>query len=56
LPNLRLASISLRTHRPAEGVQFAEHAVRMAPDSGEAHYILGKAYLALGEDIAAIAE
>ena len=56
LPYLRLASIGLRTHRAADANKLAEQALHLAPDSGEAHYLLGKSFLALGQQIAAIAE
>jgi tetratricopeptide (TPR) repeat protein len=56
LPYVRLASIGLRTHRAADANKFAAQAVHLAPDSGEAHYLLGKSCLALGQQIAAIAE
>jgi len=56
LPYLRLASIALRTHRPADALPIAKRAVQLAPDSGEAHYVLGRTYLVLGQEVEAIKE
>jgi predicted Zn-dependent protease len=56
LPFLRMASIALRLHRPADALAPAQQAVKLAPSSGEAHYLLGRAYLELGEESKAISE
>lgn len=56
LPYLRLASIALRQHRPADALAPAQQAVKLAPSSGEAHYLLGRTYLELGEEAKAVAE
>ena len=56
LPFVRLATISLKQHRAADALSPAERAVKLAPDSAEAHYILGRTHLELGEDQPAIRE
>ncbi|HTV07005.1 MAG TPA: tetratricopeptide repeat protein [Acidobacteriaceae bacterium] len=56
LPWIRIAAISLRQHLPAEALDAAQTAVRMAPDSAEAHYQLGRAWLENGDAQKAIAE
>ena len=53
LPWVSLASIELREHRPSEALGFAQQALNLAPNSAEAHYMLGRAQLELGHtDIA----
>ena len=56
LPYLRLASIALRQHRPSDALAPAQQALKLAPSSGEAHYLLGRTYLELGDDAKAVAE
>lgn len=56
LPYVRLASLALKKHRPAEALPDAQRAVRLARDSAEAHYILGRANLELGQEKAAVEE
>ena len=56
LPYIRLASIALRRHRSADALAPAEQALRLAPDSAEGHYLLGRANLELGHTEAAVAE
>lgn len=56
LPLLGLASINLRRHRPADAIPPAKHALKLVPDSPEAHYLLGRAYLDLGDDATALTE
>jgi len=56
LPWIRLASISVRQHLPADALKAAQTAVEMAPDSAEAHYELGRAWLESGDAQKAIAE
>ncbi len=56
LPYLRLASIALRQHAPAEAVDPARKALALAPNSPEAHYLLGRALLESGDDAAALHE
>jgi tetratricopeptide (TPR) repeat protein len=56
LPYLRLASLSLKRHQPAEGLPLAERSAQIAPNSAEAHYLWGRASLELGRDDEAIRE
>jgi tetratricopeptide (TPR) repeat protein len=49
LPYISLASVALKRYRPAEALVAAQRAVQLAPDSAESHYVLGRAYLALGQ-------
>jgi tetratricopeptide (TPR) repeat protein len=56
LPFLRLSSIALRQHRPADALAPAQQAVKLSPSSGEAHYLLGRAYLELGDESKAVGE
>jgi len=42
-----LALTRLQQHRPADGLDPAQRAVKLAPDSAEAHYALGRIYLDL---------
>src|SRR5258708_3302561 len=50
LPYVTLASVELKRYRPAEALASAQRAVELAPDSAEAHYVLGRAYLELSRD------
>ncbi len=43
LPCLRLASIALRQNDPTPAVRWAQCALDLAPDSVDAHYLLGRA-------------
>lgn len=56
LPWIQIASIDVRQHQPADAVQAAQTAVNLAPDSAEAHYELGRAWLEDGVPQKAIAE
>jgi len=56
LPYVRLASIALKTHRPADALPSAQHAVELANDSAEAHYLLGRSWLELGQPEKALPE
>jgi len=56
LPDLRVAAIQLRVGEPAEALPSAKRAVELAPDSAEAHYILGRSYLELGQADPALTE
>jgi tetratricopeptide (TPR) repeat protein len=56
LPYLRLASIALKTHRPADALPSAQRAVELADDSPEAHYLLGRSWLELGQQEKALQE
>ncbi len=50
LPDILLASIALRKHNAADALVPAERAVQLAPSSAKAHYMLGRAYLELGQE------
>jgi tetratricopeptide (TPR) repeat protein len=56
LPFVRLASLALRQYRPADALPSAQRAVQLAPDSAEAHYLLGRTYLELGPEEKAVHE
>ncbi len=56
LPWARLASIALREHLPGEALPSAQNAVRLAPESADAHYVLGRAWAELGDTGKAIPE
>ena len=56
LPWTRLASIALRQRQPAEALQPAQKAVALAPESADAHYVLGRAYADTGDTSKAIPE
>ncbi|HZD48923.1 MAG TPA: tetratricopeptide repeat protein [Silvibacterium sp.] len=56
LPWARLASIALRQRLPAEALVPAQKAVQLAPDSADAHYVLGRAYADSSEAAKAIPE
>ena len=56
LPWTRLASIALRQRLPDEALPAAQNAVRLAPDSADAHYVLGRAWADSGETAKAIPE
>jgi tetratricopeptide (TPR) repeat protein len=56
LPYVSLASVSLKRHRAAEALAFAQRAAQLAPDSAESHYVLGRAYLELAQSELAVPE
>jgi predicted Zn-dependent protease len=56
LPLIRLAFVDLKTQRPGDALTAAQRAVQLAPQSPEAHYILGRALLGSGETKQAIQE
>jgi tetratricopeptide (TPR) repeat protein len=56
LPLLRLASIALRQHRPADAIPWSRRALLLAPNSADAHYFLGRAALEQGDTAAAVRE
>jgi len=56
LPYIRMASLALKRRRPAEALPFAQRAVQLSADSGEAHYLLGRASLELGQQETAVRE
>lgn len=56
LPLLRLASIALRQRLPGQALPSAQRAVALDPGSAEAHYLLGRTNLELGQNDAAVRE
>jgi tetratricopeptide (TPR) repeat protein len=56
LPCLRLSSIALRQHDAPTAANWAQCALDLAPDSVDAHYLLGRASLEEGETATAIHE
>ena len=56
LPCVRLASIALRQHDSAAAIAWAQHALQLAPNSVDAHYLLGRASLEAGDVTSAIRE
>ncbi|MGA9567439.1 MAG: tetratricopeptide repeat protein [Candidatus Korobacteraceae bacterium] len=56
LPYIRIAFIDLKTHRSADALAAAQRATQLAPQSPEAHYVLGRALLGTGETEQAIKE
>ena len=56
MPWTRLASIALRQRGPDEAMPAAQNAVRLAPDSADAHYVLGRAWADSGDAGKAIPE
>ena len=49
LPYIRIAFIALKTQRPGDALAAAQRATQFAPQSAEAHYVLGRALLSSGE-------
>jgi tetratricopeptide (TPR) repeat protein len=56
LAYIRLASIAILLHQPASALEDSRKAVVLAPQSAEAHYVLGRAFLEAGDVPAAIRE
>ena len=56
LPYARMASIALKMHRPADALPSAQRAVGLGPDSAEAHYLLGRSCLEVGQREKALQE
>jgi predicted Zn-dependent protease len=56
LPYIFLASIALRRHNAADALPPAVQAVQLAADSAKAHYMLGRAYLELGQEEKSVQE
>jgi len=56
LPFVELASLNLQRHAEKDAIAPAKRAVQLAPTAAAAHYVLGRAYLELGENDAAIQE
>jgi tetratricopeptide (TPR) repeat protein len=56
LPYVRMASIELKMHRPADALSFAQRAVELGADSAEAHYLLGRSCMEVGQHDKALQE
>ena len=56
LPYVRMASIALKMHRPADALPSAQRAVELGADSAEAHYLLGRSCLEVGQREKALQE
>ena len=56
LPYARMASIALKMHRPADALPSAQRAVDLGSDSAEAHYLLGRSCLEVGQRDKALQE
>ena len=56
LPHVRMASIALKMHRPADALPSAQRAVELGADSAEAHYLLGRSCLEVGQREKALQE
>jgi tetratricopeptide (TPR) repeat protein len=56
LAYIRLASIAILLHQSASVLEDSRKAVALAPQSAEAHYVLGRAFLEEGDVPAAIRE
>jgi tetratricopeptide (TPR) repeat protein len=56
LPYIRLASIALRQHNFTDALTWSRSALLLAANSAEAHYLLGRASLELGDDVTALSE
>ena len=48
LPYVQAAFVQLQARRPADALVSAQHAVQLAPGSAEAHYVLGRSLLDMG--------
>jgi predicted Zn-dependent protease len=49
LPYVQAAFVQLQARRPADALVAAQHAVKLAPRSAEAHYVLGRSLLDSGK-------
>ena len=49
LPYVQRAFVQLQTRRPADALLSAQRAVQLAPNSAEAHYVLGRSFLDSGK-------
>ena len=56
LPYVRLASIALRQHHFDDAITWSRHALLIAANSAEGHYLLGRASLESGDDVTALRE
>ena len=56
LPFLRRSSVALQSKHPETAAELAQKAVRLAPETGEGHYLLGRAWLELGKTADSVKE
>jgi tetratricopeptide (TPR) repeat protein len=49
MPYVQRAFVELQLRRPADALPSAQRAVALAPDSAEAHYVLGRSFLDSGK-------
>ena len=56
LPYVQLTSIALKRHDAGKALPSAQQAVKLAPRAAEAHYLLGRTYLEMGNNQQAIDE
>ena len=56
LPLVRLASIALRQHHPADAILWTKRALLLTPNSADAHYLYGRAALEQADDPTALRE
>jgi tetratricopeptide (TPR) repeat protein len=49
LPYVQRAFVELQTHHPVDALASAQRAVQLAPNSAEAHYVLGRSLLDSGK-------
>lgn len=56
LPFLRRASLALQTRHLEAAAQFSQQALLLTPETGEGHYLLGRACLELGQTTKAVKE
>jgi predicted Zn-dependent protease len=56
LPFVRLASIALKEHKAEDAIPLARQALGLSVQSAEAHYLLGRASLEVGDDATALRE
>jgi len=56
LPLIRLASIALRRHNASDAIAWSRRALDLAPNSANAHYLLGRASMDSGDTIRAVHE
>ena len=56
LPFLRRCAIALQLRHAENAAKFAQRAVQLAPESAEAHYLLGRSWLDLGKSADSVIE
>jgi tetratricopeptide (TPR) repeat protein len=56
LPFQRRSAIALQLRQAEKAAQLAQQAIQLAPDSAEAHYLLGRSWLELGKTQDAVKE